>query len=280
MANTLYVTDLDGTLLNEDQEISEETRVILSELIQQGMQVTFATARSMDSAARLVAGIAFRLPMIFFNGVFIYDPANRSLLQSNLLSAETSREMVSTFESSGLHPLVYTMDSEGRAHVYYKGIFNPSEERYITSRLETGDSRFRLVKHYEDALGESVITVIAVGTKQQLDPNHDILHRRDELICHYGPDIYAPGYHWLEIADSKANKREAVEFVKRSIRAERLVCFGDNLNDLPMFAAADEKYAVANAHERVKTAATGIILSNAEHGVARYLQSLSGKGSA
>jgi len=280
MSSTLYVTDLDGTLLNENQQISDESRDILNGLIRQGMLITFATARSMDSAARLLEGIAFRLPMIFFNGVFIYDPLDRRLLNANLLSADTAREVISSFESGGLHPLVYTMDSEGRPHVYYKGLFNPSEERYITNRLESGDSRFRLAEHYEDALRESVITVIAVGTQEQLDPDYEVFRRRTGLICHYGPDIYAPGYHWLEIADSRANKREAVEFVKRSIRAERLVCFGDNLNDLPMFAAADEKYAVANAHELVKEAATGVILSNAEHGVARYLHSLSGKSGA
>lgn len=43
-----------------------------------------------------------------------------------------------------------------------------------------------------------------------------------------------------------------------------MVAFGDNLNDLPLFAAADESYAVSNAHERILAAATGVIGSNTE----------------
>ena len=49
------------------------------------------------------------------------------------------------------------------------------------------------------------------------------------------------------------------------------MCFGDNLNDLPMFAVADEAYAVENAKDEVKAAATGVIGSNVQMGVVRYL---------
>ena len=54
-------------------------------------------------------------------------------------------------------------------------------------------------------------------------------------------------------------------------RFDKLVCFGDNLNDLSMFEGADECYAVSNAHESVKQIATGIIDSNNNDGVARFL---------
>ena len=52
---------------------------------------------------------------------------------------------------------------------------------------------------------------------------------------------------------------------------KHIVCFGDNYNDLPMFSVADEAYAVANAAPEVRRAATGVIGSNLELGVARYL---------
>ena len=50
-----------------------------------------------------------------------------------------------------------------------------------------------------------------------------------------------------------------------------MVAFGDAINDLPLFAAADECYAVENAVEALKAAATGVIPSNAQDGVARWL---------
>ncbi|WP_274520451.1 HAD family hydrolase [Paenibacillus beijingensis] len=53
-----------------------------------------------------------------------------------------------------------------------------------------------------------------------------------------------------------------------------MVCFGDNLNYLPMFEVADEKYAVKNAHEIVLNIADKIIECNNNNGVARYLKSV------
>ena len=48
--------------------------------------------------------------------------------------------------------------------------------------------------------------------------------------------------------------------------------FGDETNDLSMFAVADESYAVAGANDKVKRAASGVIGSNASDGVANFLQ--------
>ena len=62
-----------------------------------------------------------------------------------------------------------------------------------------------------------------------------------------------------------------MEKLKELLHCDRVVVFGDALNDLPMFKAADEAYAVANAAEELKQAATGIIGSNEEDGVADWL---------
>jgi hydroxymethylpyrimidine pyrophosphatase-like HAD family hydrolase len=53
---------------------------------------------------------------------------------------------------------------------------------------------------------------------------------------------------------------------------DKMICFGDNLNDEPLFRIADEKYAVKNAYEKLKNLATGIIDSNNDDGVAKFLQ--------
>jgi hypothetical protein len=45
-----------------------------------------------------------------------------------------------------------------------------------------------------------------------------------------------------------------------------------NLNDLPLFRASDERYAVANAKSEVKEQATAVIGSNCEDGVAKWLE--------
>ena len=64
-----------------------------------------------------------------------------------------------------------------------------------------------------------------------------------------------------------------MEKLRRMTGKSRIVCFGDNLNDLPMFRAADECYAVANAREELKSTATGVIGSNGECGVPAFIRS-------
>ena len=68
-----------------------------------------------------------------------------------------------------------------------------------------------------------------------------------------------------------AERRPACPAARRGRGLPARVCFGDGENDLSLFAAADEGYAVANAVDNLKRAATAVIGSNDEDGVARWL---------
>jgi hypothetical protein len=80
------------------------------------------------------------------------------------------------------------------------------------------------------------------------------------------------GVAWLTIGHVDANKGAGVRVVKEIVGADRVVCFGDNLNDLAMFKVADEAYAMAGAHDGPRDIAQATIGSNADHAVAAYLR--------
>lgn len=268
---TLYVSDMDGTLLNDDQQINPESVRILNRLIDEGLPFTVATARSYESASRLLAGLNLQLPGIFINGVFITDLNSGRILESHYLANELGREIVELYLKAGLNPVVYTINNEGQSRVYYRGVHNLSEDYYFGDRLKRESGRFRLVDDYSDCLTEKLIAVNAIETPDRLQAVYKVLDKREGCICHYGPDIYAPGYHWLEVSSDEATKRKGTQRLKELFRFDKLVCFGDNLNDLSMFEGADECYAVSNAHESVKQLAMGIIDSNNNDGVAKFL---------
>ena len=90
----------------------------------------------------------------------------------------------------------------------------------------------------------------------------------------YQEDIYT-GEQWLEIMPQKASKAQAALQLKQKLECDRLVVFGDGKNDIDMFEIADEAYAVENAVSELKAVATGIIGSNENDGVAKYLQKIS-----
>lgn len=271
---TLFVSDLDGTLLNGEQRLSEETVEAVNDWIAEGGSFSVATARSWDSAGHLLEPLRLRLPVVLMNGVFLYDPVERTYIVSNLLDRDTAYEIIEAEERIGLRPFIYTVNGKNEFKIYYKGLYNPSETSYVTNRLETGDERFRLVDKFDIPPDERIMEVNAIGTEAELEEACRLFGGRNDALCHFGPDIYTPGYHWLEINHPRANKRDGVAQLKSLLKAGKIVCFGDNLNDLPMFEIADEKYAMGNAHPLVKEKATGVLATNAEHGVARYLQSL------
>lgn len=269
---TLYVSDLDGTLLDGNGRLDEETIATLNGLIGAGMDFTIATARSFESAGPLLAPLELKLPAVFINGVFITDTRDGRHIREHYLAEEAGRTVLDAYLRAGLNPIVYTIDREGHPRVYYRGIHNESERLYFEQRLAMKDARFRLVSDYEPCMTERLLAVNVIDEPERLAPVAAELGRRADCHCHLGPDIYAPAYHWLEIASERATKRLGVLALKALYGYDRLVCFGDNLNDLPMFEAADESCAVAGAHAQVLAAATRIIGSNSEAGVARYLR--------
>lgn len=68
------------------------------------------------------------------------------------------------------------------------------------------------------------------------------------------------------------SKAAAICELRKLWNCERIVSFGDSVNDLPMFAVSDEAYAVENAVEELKSHATGMIPSNDNDGVAEFLE--------
>ena len=109
-----------------------------------------------------------------------------------------------------------------------------------------------------------------IGSREELSPVYEEVRRLKGFRCVFQQELYRPEY-WLEIMPENASKAHGMEKLKELLHCDRVVVFGDALNDLPMFKAADEAYAVANAAEELKQAATGIIGSNEEDGVADWL---------
>jgi len=107
-----------------------------------------------------------------------------------------------------------------------------------------------------------------IGSEKLLFPLYE--RYRDRFYCVYQKDIYS-GDQWLEIMPKDVNKANAAQRLAAMYGCERMVAFGDGVNDLPMFRMADECYAVANAANELKTAATAVIGSNNDDGVAHWL---------
>ncbi len=89
-------------------------------------------------------------------------------------------------------------------------------------------------------------------------------------------ELYRPEY-WCEIMPTLATKANAIRKLKNMWGCTRVISFGDAINDIPMFEISDECYAVENAVDELKAVATGIIESNEDDGVAKWLMNQRGR---
>lgn len=266
MKKTLYVTDLDGTLLRTDKTLSPFTKKTINRLTAEGMAFSCATARSVSVAKGLLAGITAAFPAVFSNGAVIADSQTEEVLEAFYFSPDDAAMLLRAFREAGLSPLIYG-HLEGRERFsYLKKDLSSYCRTFLAERA--GDRRARPVEREEELLAGKQFFFNCVDGEARLRPLYERL--QEQYSCVLEREIYCGG-HMLEILPPGVSKANGVRRLAELLGCGRIVAFGDNQNDIPMFEAADACYAVENAVPELKAAATGIIPGNDADGVARWL---------
>jgi Cof subfamily protein (haloacid dehalogenase superfamily) len=268
MEKVLYISDLDGTLLRKDQTVSPFTAQTICDLTEKGLLFSYATARSYATSSKVTAGLPEKLPVITFNGTFIIETGTGKRLLSNVFTCEEAKQILDRLVASEVYPVVNAFFNEVERFSYLpekatRGMKKFVEERWYDTR--------RTPVFSADALYEGEIFHIACMDKEEkLRPLYEAF--REEFHTVLYRDLYS-GEMWLELHPRGATKATAMLALKNMLGCDKTVCFGDGVNDIPMFQMADKCYAVANAEDSLKRIATDIIESNENDGVAKWLLS-------
>ncbi len=262
---TLYVSDLDGTILNSSQTTSEYTNKVINALAEKGGLFSYATARSYSTARRAVNGLLAKIPLIVYNGTFVIDNLSGERLVSNFFQSDI-QNVIKELLNGGINPIVYSVIDGKEKFSYIENRCNTGQRIFIDSRK--GDSRDNPVENETDLLKGDIFYISCIYDEKHLLPFYD--KYKNQFNCHYQKDIY-DDTQWLEIMPLKATKANGIQTLKELLFCDRIVAFGDGLNDMDMFKIADECYAVSNAVDELKAIATGIIDSNNNDGVAKWL---------
>ena len=263
---TLYVSDLDGTLLRSDIATSEYTNETINRLAGEGMLFSYATARSFSTSVKVTRGLDARIPLIVYNGAFVIDNATGEIMLSNFFGEE-ARALVSELLSLEIYPIVYAFVGGVEKFTYVDKMCTPGMREFVDSRK--GDRRDNPVADAAELLRGDIFYITCIDEEEKLLPLYE--KYRDTYHCVYQQDIYS-GAQWLEIMPMTASKSNAIRQLKAHLGCDRVVVFGDGKNDIDMFEMADESYAVANAVPELKAVATGVIAGNDEDGVAKWLE--------
>ena len=265
---TLYISDLDGTLLRSDACVSEYTARTINSFVKRGGCFSYATARSIGTASKVIAGLNLALPVICANGVFIYDSLSKERLLSNFFAQAEAEAIANTLLSMGVFPMVYAYINGAEKISYIEKHAAPALKSFLSYR--ENDPRRRLVQTAKELFSGDIFRFACWDTEEALLPLENHFKYDDRVECIYQKEKYS-GEWSCEILPKMATKANAALQLKAMLGCDRIVAFGDAVNDLPLFSVADEKYAVANAEPEVKAAATAVIGSNDDDGVAIWI---------
>ncbi len=267
--DTLYVTDLDGTLLGPDARVPDEAVEMLNEMLDAGLPFTVATARSWASAGPIIKTLRLKLPIVVHNGAFIVQPQTGAAVDRCLLDRQQMEQIAGIFLDKGISPMVYAHIDGQEKVSWLRELEHDGTRRYVRDRA--GDPRLNPVESVESLYRGDLFYLSMLASRQMLEPLEAEVRALDFVSVSFTNDAYHHDLYWLEISRRDATKAMGVQKLRQLTGIERIVCFGDNLNDLPMFEVAQECYAVGNAKEELKRIATGVIGANTEMGVPRFL---------
>lgn len=265
---TLYVSDLDGTLINSSYMISHYSIDTLNDLIARGLNFTYATARSYHSSCRFTRELKLTWPVIVYNGAMIVKGTDGAILDVQVFCQKTSRMIEAALAKYRINPLVYTMIDTKEKVLWHWRRQNDHVKDYIASRR--GDLRFVARNDDESIYEGSIFYYTAIDDLSALEAVYGYLKTLPGIICSLKKELYTDEY-FLEIMAPGANKAKALERLKKIREYDELVCFGDETNDLEMLKKADVAVAVKNAAAKVKQVASSHAGSNDEDGVARWI---------
>lgn len=264
----LFVTDMDGTLLNEHSKVSPVSAKIISDLSRQGALITVATARTPATVEPLLEDTYTSLPAIVMTGAAMWDRNNRSYVNTHPFDGDADHQLLAVMRSEGIEPFVYTFfDGDPLLHVFRNSPLSDNDIRFMDERSVSGLKEFHIDRPMPE--GGHTMLLFAMGPRERIFAAADKI--RALRICSVSAftDIFGEDTGILELFAPGVSKASAVQALKSQTGADRLIVYGDNLNDLPMMAVADESVAVANALPEVKAAATRVIGPNTADAVVR-----------
>jgi len=260
----LICSDIDGTLLNAERELSRKTISALGKLKQE-LPIVLISAR-MPSAMRYLQkqlGI-LNQPMVAYNGGLVLS--ENSVKQSTTIPVELVREIVN-FNTHDLHLSLYHNEDWYVPEVDYwaKREINNTK---VNPNLKTNEEVLKLWNETKAGAHK----IMCMGDAEMVGEFYNHLAKKlpEDLNLYRSKDTY------IEISPKQISKRSAIEFLIASefnIEMNEVMSFGDNYNDIEMLKACGLGLAVGNARKEVKNVADEVINNAKEDGVADFLHS-------
>lgn len=280
----LIVSDMDGTLLNEQMEISDANASAIKRAQNEGIHFAIATGRDFPSANPIVKKHGIVCPLILSNGAEFFNEEGQKLYNRGLEKNKVRQIMSILSTEDSLHTELvttnglYTVDKSGRIDMVASLLtdINPDitfEEAKELAHEKLSDINLHEVDSFDDVLEDDHVIILKVTTHSL--KGTDVLTPLKERLNQTIPNlaVTASSTSNLEINHDKATKGIAVAQLAKSLglKADEVMTLGDNINDVSMLEWADYSVAMENAAPEAKDAANYSTSRNSHNGVAEAI---------
>jgi Cof subfamily protein (haloacid dehalogenase superfamily) len=262
----LIATDVDGTLLDDDEKITARTRDAVQAAVEAGTQFVLATGRPPRWVQPVVDALGFAPMAVCANGAVIYDPSTDRILSARTLSVDMLGELaeIATRVIPGAGLAVERIGSSAHDAATPQFVSSPGYEH---AWLNPDNTEVSL----EDLLSAPAVKLLIrkAGARSS-----DMAAALTKHVGLEGDITYSTNNGLVEIVPLGISKATGVEELARpqGIAAADVLAFGDMPNDVPMLRWAGHGVAMGNAHPDALAAADEVTAANSDDGLARILE--------
>jgi len=234
-------SDLDGTLLNEKNQISEENLKAIEYFRNNGGKFMIATGRVPEAVRPVIGDITIDFPCICHNGCSVYDLEEEKYIEMTPLdedAVDAAKKIIEISPKSGVEVMTY------------KGIYVTKSNHATDRHLKYEKINFFEADGMENAPKPWLKILFA-----QEEEDTELIKREIAKTVYWDKYNFAKTYkYYYEIFNKNASKGTALEKICKTygIDLKNVIAIGDNENDISMLSVAGTGVAVENASEHVK----------------------------
>ncbi|RRN74919.1 HAD family phosphatase [Peribacillus simplex] len=283
---SIIAIDLDGTLLNDQNEISEENIKAIQYAQDRGFEVVISTGRAYFDVQTICEKAGISPFIIGTNGATLHSK-NGECISSITLTKDSIESILQWLDERNYYYEVFTDKAiytlkKGREHVLneIKSLKNADLNTDMKELVEMAERQFDqfgyvLVENYHDILKqeEEFYNILALSfDKKKVEEAWNQFKKFDEVM------VVSSADHNIEMTSKRASKGMTLEKLALLIKGslDQAMAIGDSNNDLSMFQKVGYSVAMGNAKDDIKAVCTTATLNNDENGVAytiyRYLE--------
>lgn len=221
----LFISGLDGLLLNENEMLSAFSKVELNRMIDDGMKFTISTMRTPASIIEPMKEVNLSLPVIAMNGAVLYDMKKHSYIKVYVISKETSQHIVELIESEGMN-YYSNVIIDDMLVIYYQDTEDEVNTE-VVEKLRTSPFRNYVNRQLPD--DETVVYFMLLDKTEKIAGFYEKLKEENLMellrIVTYESTDYS-GYSYIKIYNKNATKENMMLYLKQYTSIEEITTFG------------------------------------------------------